>query len=108
MAALDRAVTRAENCDFARVAEQLSLDVARPLQIPLAEDGAVAERCLRLPLRRGERFVELGRGAHDAHAAAAATGGSLDEERIADLVGRALRHGRDACLLRDPLRRKLV
>ena len=108
MAALDRAVPRAENGDAAGVSEQLRLDMARPLEIPLAEHRPVAEGRLGLALGRRERVVQLGRGANDAHPPAAASGGSLDDERIADLGGRALRHGRHACLARDPLRRELV
>ena len=88
--------------------EQLRLDVAWALEIPLAEDRAVAERRLRLALGRRERVVQLGRRANDAHAPAAASGGCLDDERVADLGGRALRHGRHARLARDPLRRELV
>ena len=108
MTPLDRAVPGAENGDAAGVAEQLRLDVTRPLEIPLAEHRAVAERRLGLALGSRERVVELGRGANDAHAAPAASGGSLDDERVADLGGRALRHGRHAGLARDPLRRELV
>ncbi len=38
----------------------------------------------------------------------AASGGSLDEQRVADLVSRALRQGGHARLARDPLRLELV
>ena len=41
------------------VAEQLDLDVARPLDVALAEDAVVAERGLRLAPRGRERLVEL-------------------------------------------------
>ena len=70
VAALDRAVPRAENGDAARVAEQLRLDVARPLEIALAEHRAVAERRLglalrplraRRPARRAERTTRIPR-----------------------------------------------
>ena len=108
MPPLDRAVARAENGDAAGVPEQLRLDMARPLEVALAEHRAVAEGRLGLALGRRERVVELGGGANDPHPAAAASGGRLDDERVADLGGRALRHGRDACLARDPLRRELV
>ena len=64
MAALDRALALAERDDVAvRVGEQLDLDVARPLDVALAEDAVVAERGLRLAPRRLERLVELGRRA---------------------------------------------
>src|SRR5215831_13081732 len=60
MAALDRAVALAERDDVAvRVGEDLDLDVARPLEIALAEDLVVAERRARLPARRVERISEL-------------------------------------------------
>ena len=108
MAPLDRAVARAENGDAARVPEELCLDMARPLEVPLAEHRAVAECRLRLALRGCERVVQLGRRANDAHASSASAGGCLDEERIADLGGRALRHGGDAGLARDALRCELV
>ena len=61
MAPLDRAVARAENGDAAGVPEELRLDVARPLEVALAEHRAVAERRLRLALGRCERVVQLGR-----------------------------------------------
>ena len=56
VAALDRAVALAERDDVAvRVGEDLDLDVARPLEIALAEDRVVAERRACLAPRRGER-----------------------------------------------------
>ena len=49
VAALDRAVALAERHDVAvRVGEDLDLDVARALEVALAEDRVVAERCARL------------------------------------------------------------
>ena len=88
--------------------EELCLDVARPLEVPLAEDRAVAESRLGLALCRGERVLELAGRADDAHAAPASAGGCLDEERIPDLLGRALRNGGHAGLARDALRCELV
>ncbi len=109
MAALDRAVALAEGDDRAvGVREQLDLDVARTLDVALAEDGAVAERGLRLAAGRLERLLELLRRAHDPHAAAAAARGRLDEQREAELVGLAGLDDGDAGLAREPLRRELV
>src|SRR5205823_1613497 len=49
---LDRALALAEaNGVAVRVAEQLDLDVPRPLDVPLGEDPVVAEGRLRLPAR---------------------------------------------------------
>src|SRR5262249_7018466 len=59
MAPLDRAVTLAESHDVAAAAEQLDLDVARTLDVALAEHAVVAECRLRLPPRGVERMVEL-------------------------------------------------
>ena len=60
---LDRAVSLAECRDCAvPVGDELDLDVAGPLEVPLAEDGVVAERGRRLALRRGGRPVFGGVG----------------------------------------------
>ena len=86
MAPLDRALALAERDAPPRaVAEQLDLDVARPLEEALAEDRVVAERGLRLAPRRLERVVELAGPADDPHPAAAAARGRLDEQREAEL-----------------------
>ena len=61
MAPLDRAVALAENGDAAAVPEELRLDVARALEVTLAEHRAVAERGLRLAAGGRKRLVELGR-----------------------------------------------
>ena len=90
------------------VREQLDLDVPRPLEVALEEHGAVAEGGLRLAAGSGACLVELAFGADDAHAAAASSGGGLDEERKADLGGRAVGHDGHAGLARDPLRGELV
>ena len=109
VAALDRAVALAQRDHGAvQVGEQLDLDVPWPLDVPLAEDGAVAERRFGLPLRRCERLLELVRPADDAHAAAAAARRGLDEEREPELVRLAARDDGDACLDRDSLRGQLV
>ena len=73
MPPLDGAVALADRDDRAvRVGEQLHLDVARPLEVALAVERAVAERALGLAFRGVERLLELGRGTHDAHAPATA------------------------------------
>ena len=67
--------------------EELRLDVARALEVALAEDRVVAERALGLAAGGREGVVELRRRADDPHPAAAAAGGRLDDEREADLLG---------------------
>ena len=109
VAALDGAVALAERDDGAvRVAQQLDLDVAGPLDVALAEDRAVSERGRRLPGRRLERLLQVGRRAHDPHPAPTASGGGLDEEGIAELRRLAARDDGHPRLGRDPLRRELV
>ena len=60
MAPLDRALALAERDHALAVAEELDLDVARPLDVALAEDSVVAEGRLGLPLRGLDRLLELG------------------------------------------------
>ena len=57
------------------------------IDVLLDVDVADAERRLGLALRGLERLRQLGRALDDAHAAAAAAGGRLDDDRIADLLG---------------------
>jgi len=103
--ALDRALSLAE-CDHipVRVPEQLDLDVARPLDVALAEDRVVAEGGLRLAPGRFERLVERLWVTDNAHPAPAPACRGLHDERIADFPRIALRDDRDAGLPRDPLR----
>ena len=109
VAPLHRAVALAEREHGAvGVGEDLDLDVAGPLDVALAEDGAVAERRLCLARRGRERLFELLRLAHDPHPAPAAAGRRLDEQRIAERGRLAGGHHRDARLGGDPLRRQLV
>ena len=82
--------------------------MSRPLDVALEEHRAVAERGLRLAPSGGERLPELCFGADDAHAAAASSRRGLDQEREADLGGRAVRHDGHAGLAGDPLRGELV
>ena len=121
MAALDRALALAEVHDGAVViAEDLELDVARVLDVLLDVDVADAERRFGLALRGLERLRQLRRRADDAHAAAAAAGDRLDDDRVAELlrdflrlvlaVDRAVaaRQDRHAGLLHRPPRARLV
>ena len=71
-----------------RVAEDLELDVARPLEVLLDVDRAVAERRERLGARHLEAARELVGVARDAHPLAAAARGGLDDDREADLARR--------------------
>ena len=73
-----------------RVTQELDLDVPAAFHEPLEVDGSVAEGLLGLARRRGDRGWQVGRGIDAAHAPAAAAGGRLDEQRIADLRGRPL------------------
>ena len=109
MPALQRAVALAEmdGAAFA-VAENLDLDVARPLEIFFEIERVVAERRLGLGARHGKRRSHFARRADDLHAAAAAAGGGLEHDRKAHLARQSLgflvgadaavgaRHGRDA------------
>ena len=88
IAPLDRAFALAEMNDVAvLVAEHLDLDMARLLDIFLDEHAIVAEARLGLAPRRGEALGDLLGAIGDAHALAAAAGGGLDHDRIADLLG---------------------
>ena len=86
------------------VGEQLHLDVPGPLEVPLEIDAVVAEGRLRLSLRRLDRGSELAGRAHDAHAASAAAGRRLDDQRrLARLRDRG-----HSCARCDLLRGELV
>ncbi len=67
------------------VGDHLHLEVARPRQVALDEHAVVAEAGVRLAPRRRQRGVEILGVRHDAHAAPAAAGGGLDQQRIDDL-----------------------
>ena len=68
-----------------RVAEDLDLDVARPLDVALEEQRVVAERGQRLARGRARSPRRSSAGvAHDPHALAAAARGRLDQHREAD------------------------
>ena len=68
------------------VAQNLNLDMARVDDELLDEHAVVAEGRLGLGLGAGEAFLHLAFGIGDAHALAAATGGSLDHDGVADLA----------------------
>src|SRR5262249_3868088 len=73
------------------VAEELDLDMPRLLQVFLEENAAVLERGLGFLARRLEPGDEAVVVASNAHAAAAATGRGLDQDRVADVPGDAER-----------------
>src|SRR5439155_7685308 len=102
VAPLHRAFALAEGDDAVRVAEELDLDVTRPLDVALAEDPVVAEGRFRLAPSRREGLLELGVLPHDPHPTAAAARCRLDHEREAELVRPALADDGDAGPARDP------
>ena len=69
------------------VADQLNLDVARIDDELLDEHAIIAERGLGLGLRKRIALFDLLAVEGDAHALAAAAGGGLHHDRIADLLG---------------------
>ena len=88
VAALDGAVALAEVDDVAVVVGQdLHLDVPGLDDELLDVDAAVAEGGLGLGLGGVEAGAQGDVVVGDAHAASAAAGGGLDEDRVADLVG---------------------
>ena len=88
VAALQGAVALAEMDRVAlAVAEHLDLDVARLLEIFLDIDRVVAESSLGLGLGGLERVEEIVLVARHLHAASAAAGSRLDDDRIADVLG---------------------
>ena len=88
MRALQRAVALAQMHDAAlAVAEDLDLDVPRPLEIAFEIDLAPSEERRCFVLRDRQHARELGSVAGDLHAAAAAAGRGLDQDRIADRFG---------------------
>ncbi len=93
--ALDGAVALEEVDHLAvGVGEDLHLDVAWAEHGTLDEDPGVAEGALRLAHRGGERVGQVVTCVHPPHAAAAATGDRLDEDREAHLVGGREQRGR--------------
>ncbi len=87
-AALQRAVTRARDDDVAvLVGDDLSLDVARLVQVALDEALAAAERRDGLTGGRVEQLGDLLDGAGHLHAAATTAERGLDRDRHAVLLG---------------------
>ena len=89
VAPLDRAVALAE-VDAVPVAveQDLDLDVAGAFEESLEDQAVVAEGCLGLAASGGELGREAVGVADRAHALATATGRRLDQERVADPLGR--------------------
>ena len=88
MASLDRAVALAEVDDVAVIVrEDLHLDVARVVEVPLDVHGGVGEVRLAFPRARLERTLDLVGRAGDAKPLPAPTGRRLDRDRVADLLG---------------------
>ena len=88
MAALEGAVAFADGVDVAMaVGDELDLDVAGVLDELFEIAVAVAEGLAGFLGGREEGGAELGIGAGDAHALAAAAGDGLDEDGIADGAG---------------------
>ena len=90
------------------VAEELDLDVARPLDVALAEDAVVAERRLGLRLAASSASSSSDRSRTTRIPAPAAARRRFDDQREADLVGLTGRDHRDAGLSGDPLCLELV
>ena len=88
MAALQRAIALAKVDRMAlTVAKHLHFDMARIVEKFFKIDGIVAEGRLGLAARHAERRGEFVSRTRDFHAAAAASGRRLDDDRIADLLG---------------------
>ena len=88
VAALERAVTLPERDDVSlRVREQLHLDVPRRHDLALEIHRAVAERGQRLARPGHERGRQVRLASHAPHAATAAAGGRLHQEREPDRPG---------------------
>src|SRR5262249_30423277 len=94
VAALERAVALEQVDEVAvGVAQELDLDVPGPGDVFFQEDVGDAEGGAGLAAGLLQGVVELvGRGG-DAHAAAAAAHGRLDDDRVAQLRGQLLRLG---------------
>src|ERR1700684_3991409 len=88
MPALNAAFALAQYLDAAAlVGQHLEFDVARRLHVLLDIDVRTTEGRAGFLLRRIEGRCQLAALVHDAHAAAAASGRSLDDHRIPDLTG---------------------
>src|SRR3954471_21004573 len=87
---LQRAVALAEvDGVLLPVTENLDLDMPRLLEVALEVDHRIGERSLRFAACHVDGVEQRRLGMHDAHAAAAAAAGCLDDHGIADLAGDA-------------------
>jgi hypothetical protein len=103
-----------------RVRQHLNLDMPRRGDEPFHEQRVVAERTLRLAARRLDRVGQLCRVGDQPHPLTTATGGRLEQQRIADLfcrgaesIGRNVhigftRHNRHTSVRNHCLRADLV
>ena len=90
MAALDRAIAFVEVEDVAvAVAQDLHFDVLGAGDVFFEKDGGVAEGAAGFVPGFVEQAGQVGGLGHDAHAAAAAAEGRLDDEGKADFVARS-------------------
>ncbi len=86
MAALDRAVALVQVQAVAvLVGEDLDFHMARLEHVFLDQHARIAERRLRLALRGRQRLGQVRLALDHLHALAAATGGGLEQHRVADL-----------------------
>ena len=74
-----------------RVGEHLDLDVPRLRQVRLDQHAVVAEARLRLAQARRERGIEIGAAFDDAHSLPTTAGRRLDQHRVSDRVGFAMK-----------------
>src|SRR5258708_6767694 len=85
IAALRGTIALTQRHDSARaIAEDLHLDVPRPLDILLEKYSAPAEVLGRKPFHGAEGIGELRFATDELHSDAAAAGGALHHQRIAD------------------------
>ncbi len=90
VAALDRALALAEIDDVAvGVAEHLDFDMPRLFDVLLNEDAIIAKARFCFARCTAEAVADLIVIGGDAHALAAAAGGGLDHDRVADIASDA-------------------
>src|SRR5712692_11272215 len=88
VAALDAALTFAQVYDIAMlVGDELHFDMASRCNGLLHIDAAITECAAGLAARCTQRREQVLRVAYKANAFSASTGGGLEQERIADLLG---------------------
>ena len=109
MTSLHRAIALPERDRVAAaVTQQLDLDVARALEVALAEHRVVAECRPGLAARGLERAVQLGGRPDDPHPPPAASRGRLHQQRKAELRRVALLEHRHSDRTGGLFRRQLV